>query len=295
MTAYDKHIFNDVARAFLREGISDSATSIILQSGGILAFYQNWSSGSEFYLTLVDSARNYEIVKVTDISQNINGDVLTVERGQDGTTAREWHPGTLIAQRMVAANLTRFMQEGIFRQLSYPPDNFLTAAYPGEKVLQAEPVTPCYGWWKNRSGLDWQLIAGEICHYWYTWYEWKAGNAYAEGSYDVDLEFFEWVIGPSGAGNPGIITPDNDEFEGWMNYFIYHPVKVRITFTGDPITEIMIVGDYGTLLYQVNPVSGTEYSLAGVPDQTTQSGDIGLVYIYNGVSNTTTITNLEWF
>lgn len=294
MTAYNEFIFNDKARGFLKENVSDTATTIYLQDGGILSFFQNWESGEELYLTLVDSARNYEIVKVTNMEQGVNGDVLTVDRGQDSTTAREWPKGTLVVQRLIAANYTRFLQKGIYREISYNPNSVLTAAYPGEKVLDADPITPCYGWWKNKSGLDWQLIAGEICHHWYTWYEWEAGNGFIEGSYDVELESFDWVVGPSGAGSPGILVPESEEYEGWQNYFIYHPISVRITFEGDPITQLTVVGEFGLMLDQANPVSGTEYSLIGLPSATTEYGEIYEVSIYNGISKITTITNLEW-
>lgn len=165
MTAYNELIFNSNARAFLKEGISNSATSIPLQPGGILAFIQAWTSSDELYLTFVDASQNYEIVKVTNMAQNVNGDVLTVERGQDGTTAREWSPGTLIVQRIVAANYTRFMQKGVFRQVAYDPNGILSAAYPGEKIQQAI-AGPSYSWWKNKSGTVWQRICGDQMLFW---------------------------------------------------------------------------------------------------------------------------------
>ena len=114
----------------------------------------SWVTGKAFYMTLVDPSANREIVKVTGISRN----TLTITRGQDGSTARAWETGTLMEQRLVAADAGSFIQEGSYREFGYNPNGVLTAVYPGEKAYED------YGqrWWKNISGTKWQCIAGML-------------------------------------------------------------------------------------------------------------------------------------
>ena len=156
MTANPKHIFNDLASSKLELLLSSSGGTMTLVTGGVLAFLGGWVSGSEMYLTLMDSVGNTEVVKVTAIS----GDVLTVSRGQDGTIAREWPAGTTVVQRLVAANLTAFLQKGVFRSIQYNPNGILAAAYWGEKVYQSGPSASQHRWWKHTEDLKWRLIAG---------------------------------------------------------------------------------------------------------------------------------------
>ena len=80
--------------------ITASDTSITLQTGEGASF-PSLSSGEYFYATLIDVSQNLEIVKVTART----GDVLTVVRGQEGTTARVYVVGDRIEQRITAALL----------------------------------------------------------------------------------------------------------------------------------------------------------------------------------------------
>jgi hypothetical protein len=59
------------------------------------------ASGNYFYVTIIDTSNNLEVVKVTDRSN----DTLTVARGQDGTTARSFALGDRIELRVTAALL----------------------------------------------------------------------------------------------------------------------------------------------------------------------------------------------
>lgn len=63
--------------------------------------------GQFFYCTLVDASNNIEVVKVTARS----GDVFTVERGQDGTTARLYPSQSYIGQLIPRAVLQAFLQD----------------------------------------------------------------------------------------------------------------------------------------------------------------------------------------
>lgn len=156
-----EHIFNNVAYGRIKGGISASATTIELYPGHILSFLPGWVSGKEFYLTITDSSANVEIVKVTALNSETND--LTVERGQDGLSARQWYDGSVICQRLVAANCERLIQKESFREVAYNPNGVLSASYLGEKVYQSGPTDCEKRWWKNTTGTKWRLIAGGIC------------------------------------------------------------------------------------------------------------------------------------
>ncbi len=85
------------AFATLAAGINSSATSITLTTGQGARF-PTLSAGDYFYATLVDTSNNLEIVKCTARST----DVLTVTRGQEGTTARAYSAGDRIEIRITA-------------------------------------------------------------------------------------------------------------------------------------------------------------------------------------------------
>jgi hypothetical protein len=82
----------------LAAGINSSATSITLTSGQGARF-PTLSAGDYFYATLIDTSNNLEIVKCTARS----GDVLTVTRAQESTTARAYSTGDRLEIRLTAA------------------------------------------------------------------------------------------------------------------------------------------------------------------------------------------------
>jgi hypothetical protein len=96
--------FRNNAWSFLNGGINDVTTSILLTTGTGNRFPS--PTGSEYFLltligldgTVEDS---WEIVKVTARA----GDVLTVERGQEGTTAATWSTGARIEMRLTAGSM----------------------------------------------------------------------------------------------------------------------------------------------------------------------------------------------
>jgi hypothetical protein len=87
--------------------INTSATSITLQTGQG-ANFPSLSAGDYFYATLIDTSNNLEIVKVTART----GDVLTVVRAQEGTTARSYAVGDRIELRLTAQNILDMLADG---------------------------------------------------------------------------------------------------------------------------------------------------------------------------------------
>lgn len=91
---------NNNAFGTLAVGISDSDTAITLQAGQGSRF-PTIASGEYFYATLINVSNQLEIIKVTARV----GDVLTVVRAQDGSTATSYVVGDRVEMRFVAALL----------------------------------------------------------------------------------------------------------------------------------------------------------------------------------------------
>ena len=83
------------AQTVLAAGISSSATSLTVNTGTGSLFPSPASGTNFFKLTLVDAATGLitEIVHVTARS----GDVMTIERAQEGTVARAWSANDIAA------------------------------------------------------------------------------------------------------------------------------------------------------------------------------------------------------
>lgn len=92
--------FANSAYATLAAGIASGATSITLTTGQGARFPSPGAS-DYFFATLIDASNNLEIVKCTSRS----GDVLTVTRAQEGTTARAYSTGDRIELRVTAQGL----------------------------------------------------------------------------------------------------------------------------------------------------------------------------------------------
>lgn len=91
----------------LASSISDTDTTITLGTGEGARF-PSLTGTQYFYATLADTSNLLEIVKVTARS----GDVLTVIRGQDNTTAKAYDAGDRIELRPVAALFTDLITQG---------------------------------------------------------------------------------------------------------------------------------------------------------------------------------------
>lgn len=86
------------ASSTLAGSINTSVTSVSIASGDASKF-PTLAAGQWFPLTVVDNAGNMEIMKVTARS----GATLTVERGQEGTTAKAFATGSKCDLRLTAA------------------------------------------------------------------------------------------------------------------------------------------------------------------------------------------------
>ncbi|MCM7636306.1 glycine-rich domain-containing protein [Enterobacter roggenkampii] len=96
------------AQSVLAAGISASATSLTLNTGTGALFPSPVSGASFFKLTLIDAATGQisEIVHVTAKS----GDVLTIVRGQEGTSARAWSANDIAANMLTAGTILLLAQ-----------------------------------------------------------------------------------------------------------------------------------------------------------------------------------------
>lgn len=103
-----KLLANNNAKSVLASGVSATATVLTVSSGTGALFPFITTDVNYFKLTLVDAATKTitEIVHVTSVS----GDVMTVLRGQEGTTARVWSTNDIVANMMTAGTLDLMLQ-----------------------------------------------------------------------------------------------------------------------------------------------------------------------------------------
>lgn len=87
---------NAVSR--LTTAINATATTLNI-TGGTGAKFPSTAAGDQFYVVLIDSSNNIEIVLCTARS----GDILTVTRGQESTTARAFSVGDRVLHTITAA------------------------------------------------------------------------------------------------------------------------------------------------------------------------------------------------
>lgn len=107
------------AQTVLAAGISSTATSLTVSTGTGTLFPSPVAGTSFFKLTIIDAATGSltEIVHVTARA----GDVFTIQRAQEGTTARAWSANDIAANMMTAGTLSYIL--GNFQ----PLDPTLTA------------------------------------------------------------------------------------------------------------------------------------------------------------------------
>ena len=86
------------AKSTLSSALSNTSMTVSVADG---SSFPTPSTGEYFYVTLVDSSNNTEIVKCTVRA----GNGMTILRGQDGTTARTFSASDRIELRVVAAYL----------------------------------------------------------------------------------------------------------------------------------------------------------------------------------------------
>lgn len=97
-----KVLFANNATTLLATYMSRTSTSLVVSSGtGALFPSIEHNSGDYFYVTIVDTEGNFEIVKVTSRT----GDSFVIERAQDGTSAIEFEQGSIVEHRVTAGSL----------------------------------------------------------------------------------------------------------------------------------------------------------------------------------------------
>jgi len=101
-----KQLFSNNASTTLSAAITSGATSISVATGKG-ALFNSPASGNYELLTITDGT-NYEVVKCTARS----GDVFTVSRAQESTTARAWSAGAIIAGYITKSTLEAFRSQG---------------------------------------------------------------------------------------------------------------------------------------------------------------------------------------
>jgi hypothetical protein len=101
-------LFADNARSTLAANLSVGGTTITLATGGG-ALFPNPGPNQQFALTLNDVATQgfFEVVWCTARA----GDILTVLRGQEGTTPRAWTTGDYVWNGPTAAQMNNMVQQ----------------------------------------------------------------------------------------------------------------------------------------------------------------------------------------
>lgn len=106
-------LYANNAAGTLLAGITNVATALTLNAGQG-ALFPALVPPQVFYVTLTDAATQtlIEIVKVTAVA----GDVFSITRAQDGTSALSWSAGDIVSQRTIALELRGFENaaEGLF-------------------------------------------------------------------------------------------------------------------------------------------------------------------------------------
>lgn len=119
----------------LAGSIIAGATSIVL-TGGHGARFPTLGSQDYFYATLVDVSGNLEVVMVTARA----GDVLTVIRAQDGTTALPFSVGDRVEMRPNVAALLAGLQEAATAVVLSGTDTYAGTLVPGPTAINTNQL-----------------------------------------------------------------------------------------------------------------------------------------------------------
>ena len=91
-------LFSNFAETTLAAAAPAGATTLTLAAGTGGEFPSAASSSDPFFLVVLDASNNYEVMRCTGRA----GDVLTVERAKDNTSARSWAAGDTVSLRPLA-------------------------------------------------------------------------------------------------------------------------------------------------------------------------------------------------
>lgn len=267
MTANPEHGFNNLAYSATSAAISSTDTQIPLVASGAATFLDGWLSDRNLYLTLTNVSGDIEVVKVTGIYH----DILTVERGQDGTTAQAWGAGAIVCQRGAATDYASFLQRGAFRTFAGNPNGVLAGLFPGEKLYDSDSM----GWWINISGTEWECITGSCIPLWVSYFDDTYWAAQSNGIWNGSA----WQ--ETGAGM--VLVPIGT----WTDDF--YPAEMRVTCSTDSgEVRLWNVADASHLLCDSTPyISQTPLVLDWSYDPLTPISRIDLWL-------TTLVTNIEF-
>lgn len=98
--------FTNYASARLNDPLDAVAVNAVLQAGQG-ALFPTPAGSLVFQATIEDTDGNFEVVTVTERI----GDVLTLTRAQESTTAQSFPAGSVVELRMTAAQLNNFLQK----------------------------------------------------------------------------------------------------------------------------------------------------------------------------------------
>ncbi|CAB4240581.1 hypothetical protein UFOVP38_16 [uncultured Caudovirales phage] len=125
--------FTNNAATILAGSVTNSATSLTVSTGAG-ALFPTLSGSKYFWCTLSNMGGVTEVVKVTARS----GDVFTIVRGQDNTSAVAWNSGDKVELRLVAAALNNLAKLDEANTFSVAPTlNTALASASGGTGLQA--------------------------------------------------------------------------------------------------------------------------------------------------------------
>src|SRR6516164_8086885 len=102
-------LFSNNASTTVSGSITAASTTVMLAAGtGVL--FPNPTGGNFYVATFYDQATKTqnEIVHVTAMA----GDIATIVRAQEGTTAKNWNAGDIFANLVTAGTLNNFVQAG---------------------------------------------------------------------------------------------------------------------------------------------------------------------------------------
>jgi len=144
------HLFANNAHCLLGKDLGAAETSLQLESGKG-ALFPDPGDGEIFIFTIEDLAQG---VREVCYCSKRNGDVLTIERGKEGTSARDWvRSNTVIVQQRITAGTLEWLAQGGSSGI----DLDLTNVEPGNIL-----VFDGYAWANRPQPCEFQLACSDL-------------------------------------------------------------------------------------------------------------------------------------
>jgi hypothetical protein len=139
-------VFENNSNGVLASDIDDVTTTITLVGGQGNNFPSITAPDEIFFITLQNyAAQLIEICRVT----NRAGDVLTVLRGQDGTSAKSWTAATTVVQlRVTKETLEQFVQQAA----ALTPDSLVTVNSLGQLTSLTDGLPQTWEFFTSTEG-----------------------------------------------------------------------------------------------------------------------------------------------